>query len=369
MEKRGLIVILLIIVSCPTLAMLVQPPSLEINYEPNKEFSCTFSLLNNAEETKTFLIEPRGQLNQSIIIEKEITIEPHAWKDILCKLSSSENLSPGINENSIVILESRGSQGLVGAIGGVEIKIYAYVPYPGKYIESIIKIENSEINKQIPIQITVKNIGKENIQNIEATISIISQNEEVAKLKIPQTTLNVNEEKTLTTYWQTPEPGDYQANAIIYFDQNHKNTETTFKVWAEIIKIVDVLTDKIEKDTTAIIDVKIKNLWNSKIENAYLELFVKKDKEYVSVFKGPPFSINSWEEKTTNVYFDSTDYEPNIYPAKILVNYNGKTTEKEIMLEVINPKLKVTTFVLIAVIILLAIFLIISIIKHKNEKK
>ncbi|MDD5177718.1 MAG: hypothetical protein PHT54_00320 [Candidatus Nanoarchaeia archaeon] len=369
MEKRGLIIILIVLVSCPSLAILVQPPSLEISYEPNKEFSCTFSLSNNAEETKTFLIEPRGQLNNSITIEKEITIEPHAWEDISCRLFSSENLSPGINENSIVILESKGGQGLVGAIGGVEIKIYAYVPYPGKYIESVIKIEDSEINRQIPVQIVVKNIGKENIKNLEATISMISQNEEIAKLKIPSTALNVNEEKTLKTSWQTSKPGDYQASAIIYFDQNHKSTETTFKVWAEIIKIVDVSINKIEKDTTAIINVKIKNLWNSKIENAYLELFVKKDKEYVPVFRGPPVSINSWEEKTANIYFDSTDYEPSIYPAKILVNYNGKTIEKEIMLEVINPKLKITTFVLIFVIILLIAFFVINMVKHKNEKK
>ncbi|MDD5332014.1 MAG: hypothetical protein PHE43_04335 [Candidatus Nanoarchaeia archaeon] len=367
--KRGLLTFALIILSVSASAIIIQPPKIEINFQPNQESYCTFSALNNADSSKEFTLEARGYLNQSIVLEDNILLEPQKWTDISCKILPISEIPPGTHESSIVMIESQGSSGVVGAVGGVELKIYTYFPYPGKYIDGNIIVDNSEINKQIPVSVKVINRGREVINNLEAEISIKSNNEEVAKLKIPSTSLNLLEEKTLTTYWQTSDPGEYSADARVYFDQNHINFEKKFKVGAPIIEIQDILSDELKQDTISKVEVKLKSFWNAPIENTYVELLIKKDSEYISQSKSSQTTFGPWEEKIIEVYFDTTDYEPKIYPGKVIVYYEGKQAEKEVMLEVTKPKLNLITISLIIIIVLLISLLIFSLIKKKHEKK
>ncbi|MDD5253640.1 MAG: hypothetical protein PHG05_00870 [Candidatus Nanoarchaeia archaeon] len=370
--KRGIIFSLLFIILLDSVfALVIQPPKLEINYNPKQEYSCGFSILNNENTLKTYSLTTKGILNESITLEKEIKLEPDVWKTIPCKINSNLNLPPGTHESSIVILESKEGQAVVGAVGGIELIIYAYVPYPGKYIEGELLINDAHIDENIPIKIKVINRGKEPITNLESSISIQNNQEEVANLKTQSTSLALGEEKILETSWQTSTPGTYKATALVYFDQNHKPIEKEFRVGAPRIDILDVLSNKIKKDTIARVEVLLKNQWNDKIEDVYSRLFIKKDDKFIEVSQSPSAVFQAWEEKTTELFFDTTGYEPKIYAGKIIVYYEDKTSEKDIVLEVEEKGFNILTVILILVIIFLIVLLLINFKKrkNKNEKK
>jgi len=101
-----------------------------------------------------------------------------------------------------------------------------------------------------------------------------------------------------------------------------------FKVGELVAKVKKVNYEKITKDSVAKLNIELESQWNSKIENAYLQLDVYSGSgEKIGTQKSESFILNPWTTTTINMLWDTSGVAPGTYDAKLILNYAGKASE------------------------------------------
>ena len=329
-------------------ALLVAPsPLIETGFEPN--FTTTRQVCVYNEESWKINIDMlvEGDLNEYISLEKyAFTLMPKNTPGYSTCMDVNITLpekieTPGKHVTGIFASYAMENPGGMNVRIKVGTPVIVYVPYPGKYVEASLRIENAEVNKTANFVLDVVNRGNESISEMYARIDIYKANSSrVATLTTERKPLASKKSGTLTAKWFVDVlPGEYSADVRIYYDGNFKRIEKNFMVGEPSIKILEVKAEPVKNGTVGKIHVIVKNLWSEGMDGAYINIDFRKKGGLgrVSSAKSSTFSIRPWEEKDVTVYWDTSAAEgPGTYEGNATIYYLNKTGSMIFEIEVIG---------------------------------
>ncbi len=367
--KGWFLTILMLTLLHSSYAVILSPPSYDIEFKPNGVYDCGFGVKNTASNAMDFSLYTEGDLNSSIrLSEDSATIEPNVWHGFSCTLTLPGDLTPGLHPNSVVVMEGKAEKGMVGAVAGVKMLLNVRKPYPGKYVEADLQVPDSQINKPVNFRLLLTSRGSEAIDSAKASFRVYAPTgESLATIPTDSIGIPPGDIQELTASWIHGEAGVYRVVADVAYDGSSLRTERDFRIGDLLIRIMNVSAPDVKPDSIARVFVSTQSLWNERIDDVYASLTVKDSGgNPVASAESPSTPVSPWESKVLTLYFDTSGLKPATYDLAVSLRYSNKTSEASGSIRVVKPF--PTTVVLVAVIIILAL-LALYFFKFRGAKK
>ncbi len=331
-------------------ALGITPGRAVFDFSPGREGKVTFKIINNEHKDMKVAVEVYGELNGSVKLEKKIfNFKSEDYeKETAYKFKLPDMLNgSGIHEARIVAMEipsSEESGTLVSATVAVATEFYVLVPYPGKYIESRIDIQESDVNETTKFFIGVSNLGTQKIGKTYVQLEIIDNKEEIIDTLVSDTKeIANNKRKDFVIEWKAnADAGRYTARAKIIYDDSIASIEKKFTVGSMRIDILSVLVQDFRLGGIAKFILTAQSRWASPINDVYANLLLYSEggtelaNSRSANVNFPPLS-----KEILLAYWDTVGVEQGDYGGKITLNYMNKTDERSIMAKVRNDHLDV----------------------------
>jgi len=391
LRKRLVLAFILLILIQEASSIGVTPTNFEVWFEPDKEADYRFAARVRETEPSNVVLYAKGDLSDNIIFPvNETELVPEEWTDFNFTIKFPALMAPGLHENRVGIAGKAksgpdgGGTG-IGVIAGVEILLYVRVPFQGRFLElKNFEISTGEVNKPVEFLITVRNLGKEKVDDATARITIKDgKGELIGTITSDSKQIEPRETSTLRAEWTTSSPGEYIAEALLIYDNNRLTVPPkNFRVGDLLVDIYNVSAPPIKKGEVAKVNVDIRSMWNLQIDKVYADLIVK-DASGAQVGEGVSQTVDlgKWSTASLLIYWDSKAMPVGDYTGNVVLHYAGKTSEKPVIIQIKNPSIfakleeNLLVAVLIGVVILMMIFnLVILLVRRKknndkNEKK
>ncbi|MEA3430525.1 MAG: CARDB domain-containing protein [Nanoarchaeota archaeon] len=373
--KKVLIFILCILI-CPVLvsAIGIGPPRQTIEFQAGLEKELIFFVVNTEQLDLSVSMYSKGELAEFITIENnQFNLKPGEKKDVAVKLKLPFKIdTPGKNLIKIGALASPKSSkdATVAAKAGVESQLYIDVPYEGKYLTASLNANNAKVGENINFAINLKNNGLENIDSVSGIIKIYdSESDKVSSVNVVSKSVNAGESEKLEASWNTKnvKPGSYKAIADIDFDGNKKSIEASFNVGDVLIEIIDLKNNDFKPGDIAKFTITVQSKWNKKIYNAFslIEVYDMQG-NLQGETESKKIDIGAWERKDIEAFWDSTGAVSGDYKVKVVLNYEGKTSEKNFNITV---KEKSSYGLIILSIIVVMLMIVVAWFKWEKSRK
>ncbi len=350
-------------------AIRISPDSIRIEFEPNFEKSYIFY----TERADNVGIAIEGELAKYVNIEKN-SIAKDGTFVIKVKLPA-EIETPGKNLIFVGVTEGGNEGGMVSGIASIRTPIDIRVPYPGIYAEIGFNAHDLNINETANFAVTINNLGKKDIDSAMAVIDIFDINARlVEKLFTEEKKVKINTPENLEVLFDASKhtAGMYKAIAHITYADKSKDLESTFKIGALNIQIINY-TKTFFKDKIAKFDIEIESGWNSKIDNVFAEVKVFNNTKEISSFKTVSVRLEPWEKKKISTFWDNDGAGEGTYDVEINLFYEGKITKVTGKIEIITPKEETSFKKYLApinlLIVIVALLIIINIIVLFKKRK
>ena len=363
--KKLLLIIFLFLFIQEVYAIGIGPPRITIDFQPNLEQDISYIVINNLDIAVNVQLYVKGDLNYSVILDQtSFELKPNELKEFTVHLKLPPSIdTPGTHEIRIGALETPATmaEGTVGAKAGVESQLRIIVPYEGKYITADIEATDAGIGETVYFTVSISNIGKEDINNIQAVIDIYEQDNKIAAVKTDSTSIKAGESAELKAEWiAQAEAGLYKTVANIDYDGNEKTVETEFKIGELLIEILSIKTNKFKKGDIAKFTIEVQSKWNKEIKDVYGEIIID---DSITI-ESKPVTIAPMSKSELELFWDTKDISKTSYQAKAIVYYENKTTERAF--EITVQKSTNYFWIIILLIIAAAVY---SWYKWKKRKK
>ncbi len=373
-------------------ALGITPGRSTLNFEPHLERQVPFSVLNNEHKKMQIIFLIQGELNKSISIsdregedkdknKKSNIIEflpSEESKSFTYNVKLPEKLEPGLHTADVVALEipDISSEGTyVGATVAVVTQLYVFVPFPGKYVEADLNVLDAESNTTATFILPVISRGQLGIKEVRAVIDIYTAlNEKIATLDTDYAPLEPGARTELTAKWPVNvPPGNYLAKATVFYDGESKETEKQFAVGISYLSLESILVNDFTLGQIAKLQILVENKWNEQLKNVFANLLVyNKNDQVMADVKSASEDIPALSRKELIAYWDTAGVQEGEYDGKLVVKYNEKSAEKNLLLKISAGSLDIsgvgyairgnkgagvslTTILLVLVIILLIV--------------
>ena len=371
------------------LALGIRPTKTEIDYQPM--YAGSFKVVNNDHQELHVFIYAEGELGEYIhLSQTELELGPEEeFRSVDFALKLTDELPPGTRIGKIIVEEKLSGIRLAGSYVTANLKvahkIAVNVPTPDKYVEA--KLDVKEQDKGVDIVTTVKNIGKQDIREVQLTVDIYSGTQKISTDDdIPAAALKLFEERDFKTYVEKEQlgQGQYTVRTSLSYDQNTLELAKTFTVGEPIINIVNYERFFAQNRINEF-PLELKSEWNNIIKDVHLELsFFKRDEEVFKT-KAPSFDVEPYEEKKIISYFDARGLELGPYDLTVTIIHGSHSTIEKYRVEVITEEDyvkkkggggKVMIYFLVGAVILIVILLAVLFYfvlsmkkKQKNERQ
>ncbi len=367
MKKRAIIVFVLFIfyLSYSNALIAVSPSSYRINFVPNLEqdFSFTFQF----DEGTKFNVFVQGDLAEYITLDREEFITSGTTTATLKLPASVEK--PGMHSMGISAMPVADEQGGVRLMGNVIGSIFIFVPYPGKYAE--IRLNAGDVNsgEMLNFEVGVSSVGKEPI-DASVLLEIYSDEKKIDSLELGSKTIKNQESDVFKKSVNSSiyRAGNYNALAIVNYETGIARADSKFRIGYLFINITNH-TKEIKKSGIKPFEIEIESLWNNVVKNVYSEVNIIDNGESVISFQTPSVSLDGWEKKKLQGYFDTSNLKAKEYNINIKAIYENDFNLIQSKIRIIEKEIKLIYYVVIAGILIVAIVLAIILIKRKNGKK
>jgi hypothetical protein len=319
----------------------VTPGRTTVDFEPNLEKSVSFTIINNEHKEFKALVYVEGDLKDYVVIGKNIIEfkETDNSKDFEYTMKLPEKIEkPGDHWAKIVVMEmppGMDAQKLEGqfviATTAVIHQLRLKVPYPGKYADLELVINEAEPNGTVNFFVKVYNLGTENIYKALATIDILGPtNEKIAIIESDETAVESKKTGELAVPWKADvNPGVYHAAVTVNYDGKAGKVEKNFAVGAMRIEVLDVKVRNFVLGGIAKFEISIENKWNQKVQSVFAEMIMSNQKgDQVASFKSASAEVDPLQRSTLYAYWDTEGIEKGTYDAKLILHYADKTSEK-----------------------------------------
>jgi len=376
MKKRGLIIFFLILLVLPSVYSLgITPSKVYLDYKPGQTAKIDYTIMTNTLTE----IGVDGFLSEYAKVQGH---EPDSTSfSVIYDFPESVDIA-GTQKTYVEVREKKDANQGFGTLLKVRALVIIDVPYPGLYAEMTVGSENVIEGQPVRFKITVYNKGKDFITNARANIQILHEDKIVKTLSTESVSLESATEKELFAVLDTSDmkPGKYQANIILTYSSSSGTKtlkeEKNFVIGTLFVDVIDWKKEFL-KDEVNEIEVKVESIWNNPIENVFADIEITKGNAKIATLKTPSETLGPFKQATLKTYWDTNSLEVGEYDAKILVHYEGKTTEKNVKLNVIEKekeksemsfKISTTTLLVGIVIIIIAINVILLVLLKKKKK-
>jgi hypothetical protein len=341
MRKYLILLFLLLLPEALGLAISGQSMKIVITHEPGYVREDTFYITNREGYTSTYDIFPT--IDTGTISPEYFKVIPNRIEGVKDSESRSFKVrvelpevieSPGYNEVLVKAKIDLSSEGGIRAVPSVAIKYIIFVLYPTKYFEWTLATPNLNVNESKDFTVSVRNLGRPTLDNSKASIEIFDSNDVLI------TTLDTQAGSD-TKSWETAElkarfnsfglkSGDYKAVATLETDGNISTKENIFRIGTKNVLLHD-FTKLFEHESINKMDISIESAWNSELKEiqADIEVYDLESGNILKKFKSFPSTLQPWETRNLEAYFDTRGLEKKDYRAVVILHYEGLTTAKE----------------------------------------
>ena len=335
--------IVLVLFMPKTKALGVTPGRITLNYDDSlNEQVFSFKILNTENKAVQLFFSVEGDLNNSIILHKnKIKLLPNEKANINYSLNIDENyLKAGPNKARIIIRQYQNDDEVssFSALPAVSFEIVINTPYPGKYIESDIKILGTEKNKTTKFLIPVVNKGEEDIGLIKADINISSKGKQIAFIETNSGSLESMTRKDLYAEWLANVPmGVYLATVDLIYDDEIATYYKTFNIGEADLDIFDIFVEDFELGNIVELNILVENRWNEDLKEVYanLVLYDSFGNKVVDI-KSAPYDIPALRNLRILLYWDTTGIEKGKYTGKVRIISKKNIRERKLYVEIRN---------------------------------
>ncbi len=299
-----------------------------IEFEPYLYKTFKYKIISSPEKAMNYKINIRGNIAK--YFESSIDqffLEAGKSRDLIVEMNLPRELIPNLYTTYICVQETESFEKQEEDLFSVKTEVCAIINVLVLNEGAYIKIEEITIkqkeNKETEFTLILTNFGKEDIKSAKAQIYIYRTNEtgEIGVIAITITEkksiLSTEQEIFSSNYFL--EDGKYNADIIIEYDGQTKNTKEEFIV-GEALRIIDYTTEfKNENENS--FKVILENNYDYELES-YIEINISQDGEKVQIVRTNKELIQSREIKTIDVPFYV--YSPGEYDIEMKIYFQNK---------------------------------------------
>ena len=335
----------MVLVSQFAFAIGLTPAKKIIDFAPNEKQQVAFKIVNNEKKDFDALVSLKGELAQYLDI-KDILVKVNAneeFKEIIFDLELPQKiLNPGVHEAEIIItelpkdIESQDDIPVVKASPSVVGKLWLRVPFPRKYAESKLIVEEAKVSENVKFTMPIFNYGQEKIERASATLKVYDGEKELAELKTNEISIDTKGQGVLSTSWKADvNPGRYKVVALIDYDGNIPKLEQEFSVGSLFVEITKVDIGKFSLGGIAKFDIYLDSKWNKFIDDVYGEMgIIDKNGTLISTIKTVSTELKPFSNSKITAFWDTKGISIGTYDSKLTVYYAGEKTEKSFSISV-----------------------------------
>jgi hypothetical protein len=327
-------------------AIGVTPGRTTMDFEPGIEKAVTFTILNDENKAFSAYVYVEGDMSDYITIDQyslEFS-ESDKSKSFTYRVNMPERLDPpGDHWGRIVVLElpsglsgSKGNMQITGTVAVVQ-QLRVRVPFPGKYAQLYLSVQEAEPNKTVRFYVQIDNMGKVDIKNAVAEIEIVGpNNEHIASLEAGPVSVPATEKGKLVADWKADvRPGEYHAVATVKYGGETTRLGKNFQVGSMFMDVLDISVKDFRLGGIAKFDILAESEWNKPIAGIYADMTVKDEKgRTISNFKSASADVEAYGTTHLYAYWDTEGVQEGEYSTRLALHYLGLSTEKEIITHV-----------------------------------
>src|SRR3989344_6569927 len=378
MKKRVYLLFLFILLySFSANALIISPPERNYDFHPDYHYNFSFAVGGNNDNTpidvKTYT---KGDLEKYVTFNQENgVISPGRWTEFTGDIILPEKLKAGYHDTRVGVVQTSSKESGFSSLVGVEMILGVRVPYPGRYIENNLEVNDVRVNESVKFILTFHNYGSEDIEDVRSSIEIYGINgEKVDSLKVDSFSINNGETRVINFNWSSVgnKIGMYRAVLNSNYDGEELATsEKIFRIGDILIEIVSINGTKIDKGKIGRVLVSTRSYWNTNIDDVYALLEASTSNGLIQI-KSQSITYSPWANLDIPLFVDGNKIDIGRYDAKIRIYYANKTAEKVFVLEIKENKfvkLFSTRNLLILIVIILIIVMILNFRKFIKNKK
>jgi len=351
----------------------VSPGSYDVNFKPGEIFEDTFVFnFKSSNNEASFDMEVEGDLAKYVTLSSDKLESPGEFSLVL-KLPL-EIEKPGPHRIFIIaypVFVDDGRNQLIKIRSAVKGLINVYVPYPGKYADLNLKVEDANAGDDVKYTLDIFSRGKDSIITNSRIEVVDIKNITVETFDIGNDAILSQESVTISSKLNTKEigAGSYRAIAYSIYDGKVAEVEDNFRLGSLNVKILNY-SRELDREKINSIFVKVQSGWNDPINNLFAEMTILETNETI---KTPSVDLLPWAVKVIKSHFDTTSLEEleiDKFNVRIILNYHGKTTEEIVVIRLKNDEFdyKLWGGIVIGVLITI-LFLYLVIVKIYNLGK
>ena len=358
-------------------SFLVGPSLFNIDFESNFRQEYGYYITNNGNSVLYLEMNVTGYLAEYITLDtNSAVLEPGETKGFSFLLElPSEVEKPGVHDNHLLVMEGlpEGETGtMIGGRVAIDVPINIRVPYPGKYLEATLSVNDVQVGEVVNFVVKVSNFGKEDLFGLTSIVDIYLKDGKVGSASSESFDILNSEIKELVLDWDSAnsKPGIYVAKAIVDYDGKSAKAEASFKIGDTIIEILNISGSEMERGRINKLDIVAQSVWNERIDDVYAQLDVDTGKGVLQS-RSESLNFEPWGIRTFEIFLDTKDVEIGDYKAKLTIFYLDKTTEKEFSVKIVKSKLGGIFSIQTILILIIAILVIINLwsyIKRRIKK-
>lgn len=362
-ELAAILFLGIIIAALPVSSIGLRAPDLklEIPFEPYYERVLTYKIATNADMTMDYSVEVEGDL------AKYVTLSDTFFEDVpsgeiprftvTLKLPA-EIEEPGIHEIGIIATEegSRAGSGSIGIRTSTRARILIDVPFPYLYAETRLEAKDIRVDEPLIVQVHVTNKGQNDIGSATSTVKLYDKDGRLIKESNTGTT-DIARQSTQILEATIPtegiRSGIYTVVAETRYDSKESTDEKKVRIGDLDVEILEA-HGEIYAGSIGPVNITVMSMWNEVID-AKGTLTI--DQKSIPL---PGVTLHPWENTTIQAYWDASGLEPGSYPATVKIEYEGRSSEKLVYLDVREKGLLQSggiSPILIAVLVIIIIML------------
>ena len=314
-------------------AFWISPAITNLDFEPSETYGGSFTLYNHGGSQIGVSLLAFGELAGYIEIPNQITIKPDSQEVVNYKLSLPASMEYGFHKAEIMAVENTPqSEGetVIGAKIAVVTQIKVLVPYPEKYVNAEIMVDEKE--EEIWFMISLANIGNADIENAYASIAIEDQTRLIERITTNSVNIAVKDKNMIhAVSKQNLQPGDYKATATVNYDGKENVVARDFQIKKERLILLKEFSVQNSEETPVRFDVTIENLANKEMKDVVLDLsIIDASQNVVENLKSAPLDLKPKEQISIPMYWDYQVTGDEVYKANLMINGMGYSLEKSI---------------------------------------
>ena len=375
MTKRGtkltlsIFLVLLIILPLIDAHVGMRPARIEFDYKAGEEVTINY-YVDTTPDTRLMIFADEDFAEYVTFSKSELQGSGSFLATI--KLPDSAE-KPGPNNLFIYVKQIVDEASGFGTAISIGALVRINVPYPGKYIETELKLESVNKGENIQPELRVINRGKETV-TIYPTLEIKYDNKTVSNTILSEETITLEStkehtfKKTINTKDYTP--GSYEAISKVEYGGAEPSEKTLgFRIGQLNIEIINhtktIIAGKINP-----YQIGIRSDWKDIIEGVYANVTLTNPENTKTLnFLTSPITLGGFQDYILRSFADATDLSKGQYTTNIAIHYSGKTTTKESNTEIINETPKKIIIIGATFLALIVIITLITYIVMRGKKK